>query len=127
MLDNAGIPDCTSARLPVVFAPAEIDIENAEQFGAALLRASHEGSTVVVDMSQTVFCDSRAISELVRAAKRATAEGGELRLAACTAPVLRIMSVTGVDQLLVLRASVADALAGHRDAGGPDAGSAAAG
>lgn len=111
MLQDASIPVRSSERLPVVIAPTEIDIANGEQFRAALLLAGRRASSIVVDMSQTVFCDSHALSVLVRASRRAAAEGGELRLAACSAPVLRIMSVTGVDQLLVVFGSVADALA----------------
>jgi anti-anti-sigma factor len=39
-----------------------------------------EHATVVLDMTQTAFCDSSALNVLVRARKRAAAGGGELRL-----------------------------------------------
>jgi alkylhydroperoxidase/carboxymuconolactone decarboxylase family protein YurZ len=46
--------------LPIVCAPTEIDITNAVQLRTALLSATSNNATVVVDMSQTAFCDSAA-------------------------------------------------------------------
>ena len=87
--------------VPVVTAPEEIDITNATGLRAALLEAAAHGTrTLVVDMAQTQFCDSAALSVLVRAHKRARAEGGELLLVICTAAVLRIFAVTGIDHLI---------------------------
>ena len=98
--------------LPVVVsAPAEIDACNAAELGAVLLAANGSGVAVVVDMSQTVFCDSVGISALVQARHRAVAGGGELRLVVTGASVLRIFAVTGVDQLFPVFASLPDALA----------------
>jgi anti-sigma B factor antagonist len=83
----------------VVTAPEEIDITNAAGLRAALLEAA--GSrTLVVDMARTQFCDSAGLNVLVRAHKRARAEGGELLLVICAAAVLRIFAVTGIDRLI---------------------------
>jgi anti-sigma B factor antagonist len=98
--------------LPVVVsAPAEIDATNAAELRAALLSAASKGPTVVVDMSQTVFCDSAGVSALVQARHRAEASGGEVWLVITNASVLRIVALTGVDQLLLVFASLPDALA----------------
>ena len=87
--------------VPVVTAPEEIDITNATGLRAALLEAAAHGSrTLVVDMAQTQFCDSAGLNVLVRAHKRAQAEGRELLLVICTAAVLRIFAVTGIDHLI---------------------------
>jgi anti-anti-sigma factor len=87
--------------VPVVTAPEEIDIGNAAGLRAALLEAAaHGGGTLVVDMAQTQFCDSAGLNVLVRAHKRAQAEGGELLLVIGAATVLRIFAVTGIDQLI---------------------------
>ncbi|HEX9353347.1 MAG TPA: STAS domain-containing protein, partial [Streptosporangiaceae bacterium] len=56
--------------VPVVEAPEEIDICNAEQLRIVLLEAASRGhATIVVDMTRTRFCDSaavhRAVAELV--------------------------------------------------------------
>jgi anti-sigma B factor antagonist len=83
----------------VVTAPEEIDITNAAGLRAALLEAAG-GRTLVVDMARTQFCDSAGLNVLVRAHKRARAEGGELLLVICAAAVLRIFALTGIDRLI---------------------------
>jgi anti-sigma B factor antagonist len=100
-----------SAGLPVVVGPAEIDISNSGQLRSALLRAQALNSIVIVDMSGTEFCDSSGLSVLVRALRRAQADGGEVRLVVCTAPVLRILAVTGVGTIFGVFASLEAALA----------------
>jgi anti-sigma B factor antagonist len=87
--------------LPVVATPEEIDNRNAEGQRTALLEASAHGrGTLVVDMSGTQFCDSSGIHGLVRAHKRARAEGGELLLALPATTVLRVLAITGIDRVI---------------------------
>jgi anti-anti-sigma factor len=58
-------------------------------------------ATFVVDMTRTRFCDSARLGALVRAHKRAEAEGGELRLVIPTsAAVLRVFAITGIDRVI---------------------------
>ncbi len=98
--------------VPVVATPPFIDISNAEILQSAFLRAASWGyATIVADMSATQFCDSCGVSVLVVAHKKAQAEGGQLRLAAVSSPVLRMLAVTGLDRLLCVFRSVADAVA----------------
>ena len=100
--------------LPVVSAPEEVDVSNAGQLRSALLTAAAGHPTIVIDLSVTQFCDSSALSVLVGALRRATAEGGEVRLGACTPGVLRILDITGVGSLFGIYASLEEAVA--RDA-----------
>jgi anti-anti-sigma factor len=98
---EASFPVQVVGDVPVVAAPEEIDITNAAWLRAALLEAAAHGSgTLVVDMAQTQFCDSAGLNVLVRAHKRARADGGELLLVICAAAVLRIFAVTGIDHLI---------------------------
>ena len=98
--------------VPVVVAPEEIDITNAAGLRAALLEAAaHRNGTLVVDMSRTQFCDSAGINVLVRAHKRAQAEGDEVLLVIAGSAVLRILAVTGIDRLIPTFPSLAAALA----------------
>ena len=100
-MPEASFPVEVVSGVPVVTAPEEIDITNAARLRAALLEAAAHGSrTLVVDMAQTQFCDSAGLNVLVRAHKRAQADGGELLLVICTAAVLRIFAVTGIDHLI---------------------------
>jgi anti-sigma B factor antagonist len=88
-----------AAEFPVVDGPNAIDISNVAELRTALLRAGAHGSgTVILDLSRTEFCDSAGLSVMIRARRRALAEGGELRLVVATPQVQRILSVTGLDR-----------------------------
>ncbi|MGA8454745.1 MAG: STAS domain-containing protein [Streptosporangiaceae bacterium] len=98
---SAGFPVATISGLPVVSGPAEIDIANAGQLRAALLAAAAQGhATIVVDLTETSFCDTSGLQVLVLAHRRAAAEGGELRLVVRSATLLRLFSLTGVDHVI---------------------------
>ena len=98
--------------VPVVAAPEEIDITNAEELSSALLKAAADGPrTLVADMSRTWFCDSSGLHALLAAHRRAKADGGELLLVFNSPAVLRIFEVTGVDRVVSSFTSLAEALA----------------
>jgi anti-anti-sigma factor len=88
--------------VPVVEAPAEIDISNADLLLAVLLEAAARGhARFVVDMTRTRFCASAGLGVLVRAHNWALADGGELRLVSpASALVLRMFAVSGLDQVI---------------------------
>ena len=102
----------TIGDVPVVAAPEEIDITNAEGLRAALGQAAGDGyETLVIDLTRTRFCDSAGMHALVDAHKRARAEGGQVLLAVSGAAVPRILEITGIDRVLPRFDSVAEALA----------------
>jgi STAS domain-containing protein len=52
-------------------------------------------------MTATQFCDSAGLGVLVRAHKRALADGGELRLVIpASAMVRRVFALTGIDRVI---------------------------
>jgi anti-anti-sigma factor len=111
-MPEASFPVEVVGGVPVVTAPEEIDITNAAGLRAALLEAAAHGSgTLVADMAQTQFCDSAGLHVLVRAHKRARADGGQLLLVICAAAVLRIFAVTGIDHLIPTFPTLEQALA----------------
>jgi anti-sigma B factor antagonist len=98
--------------VPVVIASGQLDITTASLLRASVLHLSACGyATIAVDMSGTEFCDSAGLTVLVRAHKRAVAEGGELRLVLPTSAVRRIFTATGLDCLIRTFSHVADAVA----------------
>lgn len=100
-------------RVPVVTAPAEIDITTAGQLRAILSEWHNRGNTtVVVDLTQTMYCDMAALHELERAHERAVAVGGGLRLVTRSdGAVARIFTLSGVDGAIPHFATVELALA----------------
>ena len=98
--------------VPVVAAPEEIDITIADGLRAALVVAAARGhGTFVVDMSRTRFCDSSGLHTLVAAHRRAQAEGAEVLLVIPDAAVLRVLAITGIDQVIPNFVSLDEALA----------------
>lgn len=97
--------------VPVIRAPEEIDIINADGLRAALAGcAARDPAVLVVDMTRTQFCDTAGIQVLVGAHKRALANGGQLRLVICGASVLRMFAITGINRVIPQFASLANAL-----------------
>lgn len=98
--------------VPVVIAPEEIDITNADRLRAALLHAAaRPGAVLVVDMTRTRFCDSAGLHALIGAHRRARAEDRHLRLAVTGAQVRRILALTALDRLIPVCTSLDQALA----------------
>ena len=97
--------------MPVVAAPEEIDITNAEALRAALLEAAVNGhDTLVVDMTRTQFCDSSGLHTLIAAHRRAEAEGREVLLVIPSTAVLRVFALTGMDRVIPNFTSLPEAL-----------------
>ena len=97
----------------IVVFPPEVDISNAACLGADLLAAFRPGVAVVIaDMTLTDFCDSSGIRHLVLANRRAKRCLAQLRVVVTSDAVLRVLRVTGVDQVLDIRPSMGTALTG---------------
>jgi anti-sigma B factor antagonist len=95
----------------VAAVPAEIDAANAERIRQGLLPAASLGAAVVViDMSETTFCDSAGVQPIIAAYRQAAANGTQLPLVATA--VLRILTLVGVGQLLPIYPTLEAALAG---------------
>jgi anti-sigma B factor antagonist len=98
--------------VPVVAAPEEIDITNADQLRSALLQAAADGhGTLVVDMTRTRFCDCGGLQVLMAAHKQARAEGRELVLVISGAAVPRLFAITGIDRVIPCFTRLDEALA----------------
>lgn len=99
-------------HVAVAATPAEIDISNAGQVRHHLLSVVKERpAALVVDMSQTTFCDSAGVNALVRVYQQARAAGLPVRLVITGSAVRRVLAITGVDRLIATFATVEAALA----------------
>lgn len=112
--------DCFPAqwrdRIAIVRLPAEIDLTIADNLREALLSVLNQGATgLVADMTATTFCDSAGINALVRAGRRADANGATMRVATSAAAVLRVFTLVGLDRLIEIHPSVDAALASLPD------------
>jgi anti-sigma B factor antagonist len=102
----------TGERAIVTF-PAEVDANNAHIARNRLIAViEQDGAKVVVaDMMGTTFCDSAGVTALAAARRKAVSHGAAFSLACSSPQILRILELTGLDQMLPLFASVDEAIA----------------
>ncbi len=100
----------TLARNAVVVAlPEQVDVHNAAGVAEELTAVVSHEAAVIIGMSATTFCDCAGARAIVRAYKRATDSGTELRLVVTAALVGRIFGLMGVDRMLDIYPTVAAA------------------
>ncbi|MBW1604211.1 STAS domain-containing protein [Streptomyces sp. JJ66] len=90
----------------VIVVRGELDLDAAPALAQAIEDARRGGATrVVADFTDVAFCDSTGLNTLLQAHL-----GGDLRLAAPGASVLRLLQVTGADSVLRVYPAVAEAV-----------------
>jgi anti-sigma B factor antagonist len=99
-------------RPAMVALPAEIDVTNARDVRAQLTAATVQPGVqvVIADMTGTTFCDNSGVRALVQAHQRAARNGTELRLLRPCVNVMRVLEMTGFDQMLTIRHTLEDAM-----------------
>jgi len=91
--------------------PEEIDVANVAGAGLDLAAALRDGPAVVIaDLTGTRFIGAAGAGMLAGAHRDAAEAGGHLRIAA-SAPVRRVLAITGLDQHLAVYPSLAAAQA----------------
>jgi anti-anti-sigma factor len=96
----------------VVHAVGEVDMSTAEQLLTELFDACaevREPGVLAVDLTGVVFFGSSGVNALLRAYQRCQAEDIPLRVVATTSAVRRILQLCGVDSMLDVRDSLANA------------------
>lgn len=97
----------------VVAATGEVDVYTAPVLDEALSAAVASGATrIVVDLGAVDFLDSTGLSVLVKALKRVRDADGSLVVVVTAERVAKVFRITGLDQVIPVHASLADALAG---------------
>jgi anti-sigma B factor antagonist len=102
------VTDLEHVTAPVVVRlPDEIDMANAERVGEQLRSAFTRGAAVVIaDLTPTVFCDSAGARQFLLAHNYADARDAQMRFVIPGRNVLRVLKLTGLDQLLSIYPSL---------------------
>ena len=100
--------------LAIVTPLVQVDAANAQRFWEALVSVSPDYSIIVVDLTASPACDWHAINALIIALKYTDAAGGELRVAAGSPAVRRVLTDAGMDRLFAIFDRLADAIP-HRE------------
>jgi len=99
-------------EVALVSASGELDLHTAGCLEARIEEAGSVGrDTVVVDLSETSFIDSTALSVLVHETKRLEGRGQALIVVTNDPRTLRIVEVTGLGRTLRTYATLQDVLA----------------
>jgi anti-sigma B factor antagonist len=109
----------TVRRDVVVAMPPELDVASIDRASQELREAVSSGvAVVIVDLTQTAYCDSSAISGMLATIREAEAARVQVRFAiSASGAVMRIIKVTGVDKLMAIYPTVALAQAATSDTG----------
>ena len=105
------------ARCAVVTLRGELDAHDAPRLRTDLVTAVERASElaerprVVLDLAGVAFLDSTVLGTIVGALRRAREAEGELLVVLPETPARRIFEITGLDQVLSISPSRADALA----------------
>jgi anti-sigma B factor antagonist len=91
----------------------EVDLATAPQLHAKLvdLLEVGEASDILVDLTPVVFMGSTGLTVLLAAHQRAQAGGRSIRLVCPAGLVRRVFRVTGVEKVLAIHSSLAEAVA----------------
>ncbi|MDQ1620343.1 MAG: anti-sigma factor antagonist [Actinomycetota bacterium] len=83
----------------VVTVGGEVDLGTANQLSDYAVTALQDsGPSLVIDLAGVTFMDSTGLKVLLACHRRVLLGGGGLGLVAPTRPVLRVLSITGLDQ-----------------------------
>jgi anti-sigma B factor antagonist len=89
---------------------ARLDASTAPALRAALIdRISQGEQTIILDLGEVTFMDSSALGALIAAAKR-LGPTGTIAVATLAAPVAKLFTVTRMDRVFSVNASVQDAI-----------------
>lgn len=97
-------------------ARGELDLYAAPELKRRMAEAIESGKTrIVVDLTDAAFMDSTALGVLIGALKRLRIREGTLAVASDQPSILRILEVTGMDQVLEVQPTTELALAAVTD------------
>jgi len=111
---SVGSESGPTARVALV---GKLDIQGAEAIAIPLAALSGSRKNVVIDMSGVNFIASIGIRHLMSATKVLTRRGGRLVLLKTTAPVLEVLTTSGITDLISTASSEDEVHALIGDAG----------
>ena len=102
----------TEGSWAVLSVKGDVDIYTAPRLRERIVGLADEGSRrIVVDLQGVEFMDSTGLSVLVAGLKRLKENDGVLALVVTREPVLRILSITGLDRVFPIYNEVSAATA----------------
>lgn len=102
----------TGDRTAVVAVVGDVDLHTASALRTRAQTVLDQGAPhLVLDMEQVDFVDSTGLTTLIVLLQAAQAAGGSLRVARIPERLVRMVTITGVSQLIPMYDTVDEALA----------------
>ena len=102
----------TEGDWSVVEVEGEVDMFTAPKLRESIVQLVESGSyRIVVDLEGVTFMDSTGLGTLVGGLKRVKEHDGTLALVCSSRPVMRVLTITGLNNVFVISSSVEEALA----------------
>ena len=92
----------------VLTCEGDLDVTTSSKLRTSIREASLDAG-VIIDINQVGFIDSTALGVLIGGQKRVHREGRVFRLVVTSPTILRILTITGLDEMITLCATVQDA------------------
>ncbi len=101
----------TVDRTAVVTVAGEIDVYTSPLLQERLVEVLREGlSSIVLDLSAVTFLDSTGLGVLITGLKRCRSADGDLVLVTAQPNVLKVLEITGLNDVFQVHDSVDDAV-----------------
>ena len=97
--------------LPVLGVRGEVDVYSAPGLKSRISEMLPESSLILVDLSEVAFLDSTGLGALVAARTSAIEAGGNLPLVCDRERILKLFTITGLDQVFQIFQTVDAAVA----------------
>lgn len=99
----------TMGEWSILHVKGEVDVYSSPRLKESLVDLIEKQGRmhVVVDLGNVEFMDSSGLGVLVGGLRRVKEGGGEMALV-CSKPVLRVLSITGLDKIFKVSSSVAE-------------------
>ena len=96
-------------RRAVLAVIGEVDISTAAELRAAIATAAAQAFEIWVDLTETTFMDSSGLQALAEGRARLLDAGLRFTLICPEGPVMRVLTLTGLDRIFEIHASRSEA------------------
>lgn len=105
----------TAGNVPIVAVSGELDVSSAPELKDRFTELIRSGeATLIVDLAGVGFLDSTGLGVLVEARAASADAGGSLLVVCNQDRILKLFTITGLDDVFTIHPSVGDAVAGLR-------------
>lgn len=111
MITDFSVNETRGSGAHVVVVAGEVDVSTAPELRSVLAEAiERREPRIVVDLTETTFLDSSGLGVVLAAARGVRAHDGALAVVNVDATIARTFEITGLDQILAIRATRSEAI-----------------